>query len=134
MKYQSIISYFLWYVRLCIFEYINVFSVGKKFVVKRVYSGNIMTSLNMRGFHICILRLSSHVDWIKLLDQSTTAPGWPAPHIMNDEMEDGREFTEVSDDPVLKVRSTYVNKGIFIFFRTKDYWKNNKCVPTNDFS
>lgn len=69
----------------------------------------------MRGFHICILRLSSHVDWIKLLDQSTTAPGWPAPHIMNDEMEDGREFTEVSDDPVLKVRSTYV-KGIFIFF------------------
>ncbi|XP_068231192.1 triokinase/FMN cyclase-like [Palaemon carinicauda] len=42
----------------------------------RVYQGLVMTSLDMKGFHISILQL---VDphWVALLDEPTSAPSWP---------------------------------------------------------
>lgn len=42
----------------------------------RVYQGLVMTSLDMKGFHISILRL---IDprWVALLDEPTSAPSWP---------------------------------------------------------
>ena len=41
--------------------------------------GPVMTSLNMRGFHISLLDVSG-TQFVELLDQPTSAPGWPAPY------------------------------------------------------
>ncbi|KAG7173639.1 Triokinase/FMN cyclase-like, partial [Homarus americanus] len=48
--------------------------------VKRVYPGQLMTSLDMRGLHVSVLRLLDPT-WLPLLDAPTTAPAWPTPYL-----------------------------------------------------
>ncbi|CAI2172776.1 10526_t:CDS:10 [Funneliformis geosporum] len=50
--------------------------VEKKFYIKRVYVGHFMTSLNMPGVSLSILRLPKNLDVVPLLDKSAEAPGW----------------------------------------------------------
>ncbi|CAG8461084.1 1489_t:CDS:10, partial [Funneliformis caledonium] len=50
--------------------------VEKKFYIKRVYVGHFMTSLNMPGVSLTILRLPKNSDVVNLLDESAEAPGW----------------------------------------------------------
>ena len=50
----------------------------------RVYPGALMTSLDMRGFHVSVLKLRDP-SWLGLLDAPTTAPAWCAPCL--DDME-----------------------------------------------
>nr|XP_053642716.1 triokinase/FMN cyclase-like [Cherax quadricarinatus] len=50
--------------------------------VERVYAGMMMTSLDMRGLHMSVLRLLDPA-WLPLLDAPTTAPAWTAPCLLN---------------------------------------------------
>lgn len=56
----------------------NKFKGETGIIVKRAYSGMLMTSLDMVGFQISILKLSNKFEneWIDLLDESTEAPRW----------------------------------------------------------
>ncbi|CAG8714383.1 15182_t:CDS:2, partial [Funneliformis mosseae] len=51
----------------------------KKFYIKRVYVGHFMTSLNMPGVSLSILRLPKNSELVNLLDESAEAPGWINP-------------------------------------------------------
>uniref|UniRef100_A0A8D9FGS0 Triokinase/FMN cyclase n=1 Tax=Cacopsylla melanoneura TaxID=428564 RepID=A0A8D9FGS0_9HEMI len=44
--------------------------------IARLYSSSFMTSLDMKGFQVCVLRLDN-AKWIQWLDGDTVAPGWP---------------------------------------------------------
>lgn len=48
----------------------------KNMSIARIYSGHFMTSLDMKGFQVCVLRLDSPA-WVTWLDADTTAPAWP---------------------------------------------------------
>ncbi|KAI5709625.1 hypothetical protein M8J75_001736 [Diaphorina citri] len=48
----------------------------KNISIARIYSGHFMTSLDMKGFQVCVLRLDSPT-WVTWLDADTTAPAWP---------------------------------------------------------
>jgi hypothetical protein len=50
--------------------------VKKNFYVKRVYVGQFMTSLNMPGVSLSILKLPDKLDIVPLLDANAEAPGW----------------------------------------------------------
>ena len=45
--------------------------------VVRVYSGHMMTSLEMAGVLVSLLRVTAHPQWEVLLDAATAAPAWP---------------------------------------------------------
>lgn len=51
----------------------------------RVYTGSLMTSLDMRGVHISVLRLQDP-QWLTLLDDPTSAPSWPKPYMMKSKL------------------------------------------------
>ena len=57
-----------------------------------------MTSLNMRGFHISLLRVTEHPEWVELLDSPTSAPSWPATYkkLEHEETSDLGELIEQS--------------------------------------
>jgi len=46
--------------------------------VLRMYAGHMMTSLEMSGILVSVLRVGEHPDWLDLLDAPTAAPAWPA--------------------------------------------------------
>ncbi|CAG8485588.1 8101_t:CDS:2 [Scutellospora calospora] len=48
----------------------------KQFHIARIYTGTFMTSFNMPGFSLTILKLSKDQDIIQMLDQHVEAPGW----------------------------------------------------------
>ncbi|GBC05879.1 hypothetical protein RclHR1_06490014 [Rhizophagus clarus] len=50
--------------------------VKKNFYVKRVYIGHYMTSLNMPGVSLSILKLPKDLDVVPLLDVKAETPGW----------------------------------------------------------
>ncbi|XP_077284840.1 triokinase/FMN cyclase-like [Arctopsyche grandis] len=52
--------------------------LAKICVVKRFYSGTLMSSLDMTGFQISILKFPENEEneWIRLLDNETDAPRW----------------------------------------------------------
>ncbi|MGC2660197.1 MAG: dihydroxyacetone kinase subunit DhaL [Bryobacteraceae bacterium] len=50
---------------------------AKGFSVGRVYAGTLMSSLEMAGVSLSVMRLDD--DRLRLLDASTLAPAWPAP-------------------------------------------------------
>lgn len=52
------------------------FLVKKNFYVKRVYVGHYMTSLNMPGVSLSILKLPKNLDVVPLLDIKAETPGW----------------------------------------------------------
>jgi len=52
---------------------------ARGFRVVRMYAGHMMTSLEMAGILISLLRVSDHPEWLELLDDETLAPAWPAP-------------------------------------------------------
>ncbi|XP_063227419.1 PTS-dependent dihydroxyacetone kinase 1, dihydroxyacetone-binding subunit DhaK-like isoform X2 [Bacillus rossius redtenbacheri] len=46
--------------------------------VQRLYAGLFMTSLDMAGVQVCVLRLRDHeAEWLQYLDADTDASGWP---------------------------------------------------------
>ena len=49
----------------------------------RCYVGHVMTSMDMKGIQLSVLRVDDdeHSWWLSLLDAPTTAPGWPYPMI-----------------------------------------------------
>ncbi|CAG8455237.1 18655_t:CDS:10 [Rhizophagus irregularis] len=50
--------------------------VKKNFYVRRVYVGHYMTSLNMPGVSLSILKLPKNLDVVPLLDIKAETPGW----------------------------------------------------------
>jgi len=50
---------------------------GRGHSVVRMWAGHMMTSLEMAGILVSILKVSEHPDWIQLLDSPTSAPAWP---------------------------------------------------------
>lgn len=52
---------------------------SRGYSVVRVYCGHMMTSLEMAGILISILKVTDHPEWLELLDAPTAAPAWPAP-------------------------------------------------------
>ena len=46
--------------------------------LQRMYAGHMMTSLEMSGILVSVLRVGEHPDWLDLLDAPTAAPAWPA--------------------------------------------------------
>uniref|UniRef100_A0A1B6D265 Triokinase/FMN cyclase n=2 Tax=Clastoptera arizonana TaxID=38151 RepID=A0A1B6D265_9HEMI len=52
--------------------------LGEKGVnVNRLYSGGLMTSLDMAGVQITILKTKNNPEWVQYLDSSTEAYAWP---------------------------------------------------------
>lgn len=49
----------------------------KGIAVLRVYSGHVMTALNMHGVSISLLPIQKP-EWLELLDDPVTASGWPS--------------------------------------------------------
>jgi len=45
--------------------------------VVRMYAGHMMTSLEMSGILISLLRVTEYPEWLELLDDPTEAPAWP---------------------------------------------------------
>ena len=45
--------------------------------VVRIYTGHMMTSLEMAGILISLLRVTDHPEWLDHLDAPTEAPAWP---------------------------------------------------------
>jgi len=45
--------------------------------VVRMYAGHLMTSLEMSGILISLLKVTGHAEWLDCLDEPTTAPAWP---------------------------------------------------------
>ncbi|XP_049773452.1 triokinase/FMN cyclase-like [Schistocerca cancellata] len=52
---------------------------SKNINVKRIYVGALMTSLDMLGMQVCLLRLDAgnKDKWLRYLDCETNAPAWP---------------------------------------------------------
>jgi len=51
---------------------------GRGYSVVRLYAGHMMTSLEMAGILISLLRVTEHPEWLQLLDAPTAAPAWPS--------------------------------------------------------
>ncbi|GBP44177.1 hypothetical protein EVAR_31621_1 [Eumeta japonica] len=77
---------------------IKEFLNSKNIRLERIYSGHLMTSLEMHGVQICVLHLNSeHGDnWLQLLDAKTNAPGWP-----------GGELSLVKLEKMLRTKRIY---------------------------
>ena len=50
--------------------------------VVRALSGQVMTSLEMAGIQISVLKVTNHPERLKYLDAPTDAPAWPRPLMM----------------------------------------------------
>ena len=50
---------------------------GRGHSVVRVYTGHMMTSLEMAGILISLLRVTDQAGWLQSLDAETEAPAWP---------------------------------------------------------
>merc|ERR1712013_449788 len=46
--------------------------------VVRIWAGHMMTSLEMAGVLVSVLKVTNRPDWEALLDAATSAPAWPA--------------------------------------------------------
>jgi len=51
------------------------FLAGKRFTVERIYAGTFLSSLDMAGISLSVLRLDEQR--LRLLDAATAAPAWP---------------------------------------------------------
>ena len=47
---------------------------SRGFKVARMYTGHMMTSLEMAGILISLLKVTDHPDWLRYLDAPTEAP------------------------------------------------------------
>jgi hypothetical protein len=45
--------------------------------VVRLYAGHLMTSLEMAGILVSLLKVTGRSDWLDWLDRPTAAPAWP---------------------------------------------------------
>lgn len=45
--------------------------------VCRTYVGSLLTSLDMGGVQVCLLRTTNNREWLKYLDDETDAFAWP---------------------------------------------------------
>ena len=50
---------------------------ARGYTVVRMYTGHMMTSLEMAGILISLLRVTDHPEWLEHLDAPTEAPAWP---------------------------------------------------------
>ncbi|KAK9503243.1 hypothetical protein O3M35_011853 [Rhynocoris fuscipes] len=55
--------------------------VDMKLKIERFYVGTLVTSLNTRGFQICILNVTNQLQWLTYLDEGTEAYAWPGRRI-----------------------------------------------------
>ena len=60
---------------------------GRGFRVVRMYAGHMMTSLEMSGFLISLLKVTEFPEWLELLDAPTSAPAWPV-NFMSEKSDD----------------------------------------------
>jgi dihydroxyacetone kinase len=56
---------------------ISLSSLSRGYRVVRLYAGQLMTSLEMAGILISLLKVSGRPDWLGWLDRPTAAPAWP---------------------------------------------------------
>lgn len=68
--------------------------------VARLYVGTLVTSLDMGGVQISLLRTTGQRDWLELLDAETEAFAWP-----------GR-VTSFEKCPVEIVENVHLNKDV----------------------
>ncbi|KAF2350546.1 DhaL domain [Trinorchestia longiramus] len=71
----------------------------KGIVLERLYIGPFMTSLDMRGFHITLLRITDHPHWVELLDDPTDAPVWQPSSRKPDGLDQKNIFEKLSVSP-----------------------------------
>lgn len=83
---------------------------GRGFKVVRLYAGHMMTSLEMSGFLISLLKVSDNLDWLELLDAPTSAPAWPA-NLMSDNNRD-RFNPEPVEPSSIKVTNLFSLTGL----------------------
>jgi dihydroxyacetone kinase len=50
---------------------------SRGYKVVRIYTGHMMTFLEMAGILISLLEVTDHPDWLSCLDAPTAAPAWP---------------------------------------------------------
>ena len=50
---------------------------SRGYKVVRMYTGHMMTSLEMAGILISLLKVTDHPEWLSCLDAPTSAPAWP---------------------------------------------------------
>lgn len=76
-------------------EVVKYLKRNPKIVLQRIYIGSFMTSLNMNGATISLLKLMND-DQLKYLDYKTTATGWKNQHFggLNDNFELHYNVTE----------------------------------------
>lgn len=55
----------------------DTFSEESGISVARLYVGTLVTSLDMGGVQISLLRTTGQPDWLELLDAETEAFAWP---------------------------------------------------------
>lgn len=77
--------------------YANEFKGKTGVIIKRAYSGMLMTSLDMNGFQISILKLSEKFEneWLDLLDETTEAPRWTGNKMSVFELSQPENFSEI---------------------------------------
>ena len=72
--------------------------------VERCYVGYLMTSMDMRGIQISVLRLNEllsaddALDWLTLLDAPTSAPSWPRVFTAEDDHNARLSYQKLSDE------------------------------------
>lgn len=54
--------------------------LNKKLKIFRVYTGSLMTSLDMKGFSITLMNINEEI-FLEFLDQSVNVPYWPFSNI-----------------------------------------------------
>jgi len=81
---------------------------SRGYKVVRIYTGHMMTSLEMAGILISLLKVTEHPDWLEWLDAPTSAPAWPS--ILSSSA--GPARTTPARIPVNKEQEEVVMKGV----------------------
>jgi len=81
---------------------------SRGYKVVRIYTGHMMTSLEMAGILISLLKVTDHPDWLTHLDAPTAAPAWPC--VLRSIS--GPERTNPTRIPVKKEEQEVAVKGV----------------------
>ncbi|XP_075228371.1 PTS-dependent dihydroxyacetone kinase 1, dihydroxyacetone-binding subunit DhaK-like isoform X2 [Lycorma delicatula] len=73
---------------------VNKLLEKKGVIISRLYIGTFMTSLEMGGIQISLLRTTGHADWLEHLDAYTEASAWPSSVLLK-----GKTTFKIADMP-----------------------------------